>query len=86
MNRKMQNLFTNFVPEAYYNLFMERRGKDTALYPYTFTEYDDAVLRNVPFCVFDLVPYKVAGQDCQAFEIVYKSVFSKTSFKRIIYS
>lgn len=86
MARKLAAAMSNFVPESYYALFMERRGKSLAQYPYMFIEYDSAVERHVPFCVFDLTPHEVNGQPANSFEITYKSVFSRTTFKRIIYA
>jgi hypothetical protein len=64
---------------------MTMRGQSLTTYPYMFVDYDPALKRNVPFAVFDIAPHLVNGQMTRSFELTYKSVHSKSTFKRIIY-
>lgn len=86
MSRKQFKEFSQFAPQAYYYLWAEYWSIDLQKYPYSKTDFDGSVQRDVPYCVFDFdIVQKENGQKVAMALVTYKSVFSKSKFTVVIY-
>lgn len=75
----------NFAPKEYYETVMEFYGVDTDKHPWMIRDFDPSVRKDVMFAVFDFYCPTIDGWPVAAMEVTYKSLHSKSSFKRFIY-
>lgn len=85
MSAKAEKPLSEFVPEWYYTMWAAQWNINLANYPYVVIEYDPTVDKRVPFAVFNFMMGTEEGEKVAQAVVIYKSLFSRSSFRRIIY-
>jgi hypothetical protein len=81
----MNQILKEFVPESYYELWAFERGINLNHYPYIMMEHDTNLTKRVPFAVYNFYIPKVEDQPVAAAVVIYKSLYSKHQFRKLIY-
>lgn len=85
MPNGLAKMLDSFVPASYYEFWAREWSVSLDAYPYIFQEYDPALRRTVPFAVYNFYMNEVDGYKVASAVVVYKSLYSKSSFRRLIY-
>jgi hypothetical protein len=75
----------NFVPMEYYESVMDFYGVDTQKYRWMVRDFDPSVGKQVMFAVYNFYCPNVDGWPVGLMVVIYKSLHSKSSFRRNIY-
>ena len=81
----IQKAMETHPPMEYYFWWCEHYNVDTLMYPYFVEDFDPAQHKKVTFVIFNFYLAKSDVNDVALVVLVYKSISSKSSFRKIVY-